>query len=174
MTGLELLQAVLSGERMQPPIGAALNMTLVEAEPGRVVFEGRPTHDHLNVLGVVHGGYAGVLLDSAMGCALLSLLPTAGGIAAASFEVKLVRPVMPASLVAAEGLVVYLGRSHGVAEASLRDVSTGKLLACGTTTCFVLETIPGPEGWEDDQTTVTSSPSTPSRVPPIPAPSESR
>lgn len=136
-SGLELLEAVVAGDRPQPPIATALDMRLVEAARGRAVFEGRPSESHLNMLGVVHGGYAGTLLDSAMGCALLSMLPTAEGISAASFEVKLVRPVLPGTVVVAEGTVVHLGRTHGVAEASLHDAATGKLLAHGTTTCFV-------------------------------------
>ena len=41
---------------------------------GRVVFEGEPGEEHYNPIGVVHGGYAATLLDSALGCAVHTTL----------------------------------------------------------------------------------------------------
>ncbi|MFD8704073.1 PaaI family thioesterase [Kitasatospora sp. NPDC059648] len=48
---------------------------MTEVKPGTVVFEGE-AGDHLfNPMNTVHGGYLATLLDSALGCAMLSKLP---------------------------------------------------------------------------------------------------
>lgn len=146
LAGLELLEAVLDGARPQPAIGTALNMTLVEVEDRRTVFEGRPTEAHTNMLGAVHGGYAATVLDSAMGCAVLTTVPSGHEVSTVSLEVKLIRPLVPGTLVLAEGVVIHAGRTHAVAEGSLRDAETGKLLAHGTTTCMISDSRSAAEG----------------------------
>ena len=70
--GLGFLQAIIDGTLPQPPIGETLGFHLVEAEPGRAVFAGTPEFRHYNPIGTVHGGFAATLLDSALGCAILS------------------------------------------------------------------------------------------------------
>jgi len=57
------------------------------------VFEGRPAEEHYNPIGVVHGGYAATLLDSALGCSVHTTLPAGVGYTTLSLEVKFVRPV---------------------------------------------------------------------------------
>src|SRR4029453_1260752 len=56
--GLTVLRRILSGELPAPPITELLPFTLIEAEAGRVVFEGRPDERLLNPMGTVHGGFA--------------------------------------------------------------------------------------------------------------------
>ena len=65
----------------------------VEAEPGRAVFEMEPGPEHYNPIGSVHGGVALTLLDSAMGCAVHTLLEA--GVRYTTLEVKtnFVRPI---------------------------------------------------------------------------------
>ena len=69
-SGLEFLRDIISGTLPFPPIGKTLNFFPVEAEEGRVVFQGTPTFDFYNPIGTVHGGWAATLLDSCMGCAM--------------------------------------------------------------------------------------------------------
>ena len=57
------------------PIAELMGFEAVEAEEGRVVFAAVPGEQHYNPIGVVHGGLAATLLDSAMGCAVHSTLP---------------------------------------------------------------------------------------------------
>ena len=71
-TGLEMFQAMLAGELPAAPISKTLDFMLVEAESGRVVFQGRPRPRHYNPMGTVHGGWFATLLDSALGCAVQS------------------------------------------------------------------------------------------------------
>src|SRR4051794_17899813 len=75
MSGMEYMRAILRGEIPRPPIAGSLDFTLAEVEEGRAVFTLTPAEFHYNPIGVVHGGVAATLLDSAMGCAVHSLLP---------------------------------------------------------------------------------------------------
>ena len=85
LSGLEQLQALMaSGKR--PGISDSLDFTLAEAEVGRAVFEGVPGHHAYNPIGMVHGGYAATLLDSACGCAVHSQLKA--GQAYTTLEIK--------------------------------------------------------------------------------------
>jgi uncharacterized protein (TIGR00369 family) len=72
LPGLEMLRRMISGELALPPITALMSMRLVEAEPGRVVWEALPGEEHYNPIGTVHAGFATTLLDSTMGTAFVS------------------------------------------------------------------------------------------------------
>src|SRR5215213_5582041 len=75
MSGLEYMRAMIAGELPRPPISWTLGFTLSEVEEGRAVFTMEPAEFHYNPIGLVHGGVAATLLDSAMGCAVHTLLP---------------------------------------------------------------------------------------------------
>lgn len=56
-SGLELMRSGIGREKAgQPGIGRSLNFWLVEADDGRVVFEGEPGMESLNPLGIIHAG----------------------------------------------------------------------------------------------------------------------
>jgi uncharacterized protein (TIGR00369 family) len=140
MSGLEYVEAIAAGELPPPPIAVLLRMEPVELEPGRAVFEGEPGEEHYNPIGVVHGGYAATLLDSALGCAVHTTLPAGAGYTTLGLEVKFVRPLTADTVrVRAEAEVVHRGRRQATAEARLTEASTGKLLAHATTTCLILD-----------------------------------
>jgi hypothetical protein len=65
-TGLDFLQGVVDGRLPAPPIAETLGFALVTVEKGRAIFEGVPQQRHYNPIGVVHGGFAMTLLDSAL------------------------------------------------------------------------------------------------------------
>ncbi|HJV95858.1 MAG TPA: PaaI family thioesterase, partial [Albitalea sp.] len=73
-SGIEIFQAMLAGEIPVPPISETLDFILVEAEPGRVQFQGKPQFEHYNPMGTVHGGVFCDIADAAMGMALASTL----------------------------------------------------------------------------------------------------
>jgi uncharacterized protein (TIGR00369 family) len=114
-------------------------MSPTEAAVGRAVFEGEPGEEHYNPIGVVHGGYASTLLDSALGCAVQTTLEAGEAYTTLSLEVKMLRPITrETGRVRAEATVVHRGRRQATAEARLLAVDTGKVLASGTTTCMIL------------------------------------
>lgn len=136
-SGLELLQRVVDGRYPAAPIGLALAFALEEVSPGRAVFRGMPDERHLNPLGGVHGGWTATIMDSALACAVQTLLEKGEAYTTAEFKVNLIRPITTRTgLVTCEGTVVHRGRTTAVSEARLVD-GDGKLLAFGTETCTI-------------------------------------
>ncbi len=139
MSGLEIMHAMLRGEVPYPPIAKTLDFTLLEVEPGRAVFQGTPGPAHLNPMGTIHGGWYATLLDSAMGCAVHSMLPAGRAYTTAELGVNLVRAIgTRAPRVRAEGKVIHCGRQLATAEARLFGPD-GTLYAHATTTCLVFD-----------------------------------
>jgi uncharacterized protein (TIGR00369 family) len=138
MSGIAYLRAIRDGRIPAPPFALTLAMRLVEVEEGQALFECEPAEYHYNPIGVVHGGLAATLLDSAMGCAVQSLLPSGTGYTTLEIKVNFVRALTRATgTVRAEGRIVNQGRRVAVAEARITDAA-GKLYAHGTTTCLIL------------------------------------
>lgn len=138
MSGLEFLRAIRDGRLPAPPIAELLGFRLVEAEPGHAVFEVTPGERHYNPIGVVHGGLAMTLLDSAMGCSVHTQLPTGTGYTTLEAKVNLVRPVGAGTgALRAIGKLIHAGKRVATAEGRLVD-REGKLYAHATTTCLVL------------------------------------
>jgi len=139
MTGYDLLKAMFDGELPPAPIALTLGFAPLELERGRVVFTGTPEERHYNPIGSVHGGYAATLLDSAMGCAVHSVLDAGVGYTTLDLQVRYVRPMTARTgKVRAEGTVVHAGRRQAVAEGRLVGAADGRLLAHGTTTCLIV------------------------------------
>jgi uncharacterized protein (TIGR00369 family) len=139
LSGLETLQAMLRGELPYPPIAKTLDFNLMEVEPGKAVFQGTPGPAHLNPMGTIHGGWYATLLDSALGCAVHTMMPAGRGYTTAELSVNLVRGINgKAPRVRAEGKVIHCGRQLATAEARLYGPD-GTLFAHGTTTCLVFD-----------------------------------
>lgn len=137
-SGREILEAMMSGELPYPPMNETMNMTLLEVGNGRAVFQGIPQHQHYNPLGTVHGGWFATLLDSALGCAVQTMLPVGRSYTTAELSINIVRPAShKTGPLRAVGRVVHSGRQIATAEARVED-EKGKLYAHATTTCFVL------------------------------------
>ena len=138
--GLDYVRAVQSGELPPPPIAVVMNYRTAEVEEGRAVFIGEPDEEHYNPIGVVHGGYASTILDSALGCAVHTTCAEGEGYTSQTLEVKYLRPITrDTGGVRAEAEVIHRGRKTATSEARLTSLETGKLLATGTSTCLILE-----------------------------------
>jgi len=138
ISGLEFLQKFTKREMPPPPIGALMGFNLVEVSPGRAVFAAEPAEFHYNPIGVVHGGLAATLLDSAMGCAVHSLLPQGRAYTTLEIKVNYVRAIKRESgRLRAVASVVHMGGKIATAEGRLVD-ATGQLYAHATTTCILL------------------------------------
>jgi uncharacterized protein (TIGR00369 family) len=143
LSGLDHLRGIRDGEIPQAPIAKLLGMEIDEVEEGRAVFSVEPGEHHYNPIGVVHGGLAATMLDSAMGCAVQTTLPAGKGYTTLGFTVNLVRPVTKdTGRLLCEGKVVHAGSRMATAEGRVFVAGTGKLVAHGSTTCMVLD-LPG-------------------------------
>ena len=137
MSGIEVIKAIQAGELPPPPIAELIGMWLAEASEGRVVFAIEPAEYHYSPLGMVHGGIAATLLDSAMGLAVVSMLPAATSFTTLELKVNYVRPITDKTgVMYCEGKIIHVGGRIATAEGRLSDTS-GKLYAHGTTTCLM-------------------------------------
>ncbi|BDE06571.1 hypothetical protein WPS_18470 [Vulcanimicrobium alpinum] len=138
MTGLQALQAIVEGRVPPPPIANLMDFTIVEVDQGRAVFEGLPGEHHYNPIGSVHGAFALALFDSAMSCAIHTLLDVGVGYTTTDVQVRFIRGISKDSgPIRCEGTALHVGRSTAVAEGKLYDGSR-KLLGIGTTACAIL------------------------------------
>ncbi len=139
LSGLEMMQAMLRGDIPYAAIAKTLDFAVVEVDTGRAVFQGTPGPGHLNPMGTIHGGWYATLLDSALGCAIHTMMPPGRGYTTAELGVNLVRAIGPkVQRVRAEGKVIHCGRQLATAEARLFGPD-GTLYAHATTTCLVFE-----------------------------------
>jgi uncharacterized protein (TIGR00369 family) len=137
LSGLERMRQVIAGELPAPPIAQLMNIRLVEADEGRVVFEGIPEEDHYNPIGMVHGGFAATILDSAMGCAVHTLLPARVAYTTLEFKLNFIKALtVNSGPVRAIGTVLHGGRTTSLAEGRLVSAN-GTLYAHATTTCLL-------------------------------------
>ena len=139
---MEYLQKIVSGELPPPPIAALMNFRIAELSDGRAVFTVEPAEYHYNPIGVVHGGVAATLLDTAMGCAVQSTLPRGRAYTTLDVQVRYLRPLtLETGRVLGMGLVVHAGGRIATAEGRITD-EAGRLYATGTTSCLLFD-IPG-------------------------------
>ncbi len=137
LSGADLLAAMAAGELPPPPVMSTLGVEAVSFEVGRAVFALVPDEMHYNPLGSVHGGVIAMLLDSAAGCAVHSVLPAGTGYTSVDLATKYLRPVTTRTgRILAEGTVISRGSRTALAEARLTD-ERGKLLAHATSTCLL-------------------------------------
>jgi uncharacterized protein (TIGR00369 family) len=139
MAGVDFVRAIFEGRLPAPPIMQTFEPFDSTAEPGHVVFHSVPGFRHYNPIGSVHGGYAAILLDSAMGFAVHSALPAGTGYTTLEFKISFIKGMTAdTGPVRTEGHTLSVGRRAATAEARITDTQ-GRLLAHATTTCLVFE-----------------------------------
>lgn len=139
MPGIDFVRKMFAGELPEPPIMENVAPFDCTVERGTVVFSSVPGFRHYNPIGSVHGGYAAILLDSAMGLAVHSMLPAGTGYTTLEFKISFIRGMSKDSgAVRTEGKILNVGRRAATAEARITD-SQGRLIAHATTTCLIFE-----------------------------------
>jgi uncharacterized protein (TIGR00369 family) len=138
MSGLETAQLALDGKLPTPPIVATLGISLVEVAEGHAALEGSPAEWQCNQLGTVHGGWLSALLDSALGYAVHTVLPSGHGFTTLDLHVRFLRAVTVGMFrLRAEAQVTHAGSRTVTAEGRLIGPDA-KVYATGTTSCLVL------------------------------------
>ncbi len=141
-SGLQAMQAMLRGEIPPSYISETMDFIMIAANEGEAIFQGTPQVKHLNPMGTVHGGWYATLLDSAVGCAVHTMMTPGRGYTTAELSVNLVRGAAvgkePLRVI---GKVLHCGRQLATAEGRIIDAA-GKLYAHATTTCLVFEMPP--------------------------------
>ena len=140
MSGLEFIRAIFQERLPKPPITETMGFTGGAAEEGKVTFTGEAGEYLYNPIGVVHGGFAMTMLDSAMGCAVQTTLGADEAYTTLEAKINFVRPItLETGPVICEGVILHRGGRIATAEGRLLAERTGKLLAHGTTTCLVFK-----------------------------------
>jgi uncharacterized protein (TIGR00369 family) len=137
-TGREHLQAIIDGKLPVPPFAALVGARLDSVGDGEAVFRCTPDESTYNPGGIVHGGLLCMLLDSACGCAVQSLLPA--GVAISSIEIKVsFLSALRAGSGELEiaGMALRVGRQVAFAEAHARN-GEGKLVGHATSSIALL------------------------------------
>lgn len=139
LNGLERMLAWMRGERAFEGLFALLQFAPVSVEHGRVVIGADPTPDHFNTGGSVHGGFTAALLDTAMGCAAVTMTGPRQFVTTMELKCAYHRRITLASgRIEATGTVLSHGKRAVFAEARVTD-SRGQLVASGSSTLMILE-----------------------------------
>jgi uncharacterized protein (TIGR00369 family) len=134
MSGREYLEALRDGKLDPPPMVALMGMSLVEVGDGRVVFAAEAREYLYNGIGLVHGGFAATMLDSAIGCAAITAAPRDRMAVTLDLQVRYFKPItVKTGIVRCEGIVINIGRTTATAEGRMMD-SSGRLYGHATST----------------------------------------
>ena len=134
MSGPEAMQAIREGVLPPPPMAKLIGFRMAVAEPGRVVMELEAEESLENTIGLLHGATAAALLDTAMGCAISTMLPVGQTSVTLDLKLTYLRPLSAKSgTIQAEGKIIKLGRQTSYTEGFVRD-SAGNLAVHATAT----------------------------------------
>jgi uncharacterized protein (TIGR00369 family) len=138
-TGLDLVRAIFDGRLPAPGAARLLEMSGVMADEGRVVFALEPGPLHANPMGTTHGGILATMLDSAMTCAVHTMLPSGKIPTTLDLSVRYLKSASTTTgRLEAEGLAVHIGGRVATAEGRITGPD-GTLYATGTTSCMILD-----------------------------------
>lgn len=137
-TGLEYLQQIKDGALANAPATQTLGMYPHICEYGKAEFEFIPDDYQYNAVGTVHGGVISTLLDSAMGCTLLSTLDADTTFTTLELKVNFLKAITKdTGKLYTDTKIIHAGRTTALLESSLVD-KEGKVYAFATSTCIKL------------------------------------
>jgi uncharacterized protein (TIGR00369 family) len=137
LSGLEYMRKVMTGEMESGPMTRLLNIRIVEAEAGRVVVTGEPAEEFENGLRIAHGGFAATLLDTALGCAVNSVMPAGKVFTTLEMKINYTRAITRGTgTLSCAATIVHAGGRTATSEGRVVDAA-GNIYAHGTAT-FIL------------------------------------
>ncbi|UGY13695.1 PaaI family thioesterase [Bradyrhizobium septentrionale] len=152
MSGIEAMRAIRDGRLPPPPMAKLIGFRMAVVEPERIVMELEPHESLENTIGLLHGATAAALLDTAMGCAISTVLPAGQTSVTLDLKLTYLRPLSSRSgTISAEGKVIKLGRQTSYTEGFVRD-GRGNLAVHATATFSMLGGEPKTLGNSRDQT----------------------
>lgn len=122
MSGIAAMRAIRDGSLPPPPMAKLIGFRMAVVDEGRIVMKLEPHESLENTIGLLHGATAAALLDTAMGCAISTLLPAGQTSVTLDLKLTYLRPLSARSgTISAEGKVIKLGRQTSYAEGFVRD-----------------------------------------------------
>jgi uncharacterized protein (TIGR00369 family) len=139
LTGLEYMRRVAAGDVEGAPFARLVGMRMTEVDEGRVTITAELRPEHENGLGIAHGGLAATMLDSALSCAVNTVMPAGRIFTTLEMKINYVRAIRRSTgTLICTGTVVHAGSRTATAEGRIVDAS-GKLYAHGTVTCILFK-----------------------------------
>ncbi len=121
-TGLEIMRGIRDGALPPPPIARLMGFDCVVAEPGEIVMALSADESLENPAGLQHGAVAAALLDTAMGAALHTLLPSDKTPVTLDLHLTYMKPLTKRSgRITATGRVLRQGGRTAYVIGELRD-----------------------------------------------------
>jgi len=118
LSGLQAMTAQLEGRTPVFAMGRTLNFHLIEVKYGEVIFQGLPSENAYNTLGVVHAGWFASVLESALSGAIHSLLSCGQWCTTSDFNLHLINGVNPQTgPLRAQGTALHIGAHSASARA---------------------------------------------------------
>lgn len=133
---LDLIAAMLRGEKPPPPIAKLIGFKINSLESGQVIVELDADERYANPMGTLHGGILCDIADAAMGLAYASTLDEGESFTTLELKINYLKPVWQAKL-RAVGKVVKRGRTIGLVECDVID-EQDNLVARASSTCMTL------------------------------------
>lgn len=123
-TGLEVMRGIRDGTLPPPPMARLIGFDCVVAEPGEIVMQLTPEQSLENTMGMIHGGAAAAMLDTAMGAAAHTMLPADKAVVTLDLTLTYLKPVTAASgPIRATGRVLNLGGRTAYVTGEVRDAA---------------------------------------------------
>ncbi|HEX2834227.1 MAG TPA: PaaI family thioesterase [Thermoanaerobaculia bacterium] len=144
LSGLEYMRRVAHGEFEGAPMVRHLGMRMTHVEEGQcTIVLDEVKREHENGLGIAHGGLAATLLDTALSCAVNTVMPAGKIFTTLEMKINYIRAIRPEDApLTCVGHVVHAGGKTATAEGRIVNTS-GKLFAHGTVTCILFRDTTG-------------------------------
>jgi uncharacterized protein (TIGR00369 family) len=140
------MRATLRGLTPPPPIHHLSGLLPTEGSPGSVAFSMPASPWWQTPAGVFTPGVMAFLADAPLGAAISTALPAGKVLATSDLSMNFLRPAsVHSDHLVGRARLIQAGRSLGLSEVTVEDAQ-GRMLAHGTTRCFVFQPItPIPE-----------------------------
>lgn len=138
LTGLERMQHFVSHADERFGVASWLAYSVARFEQGEVVLRYEPREEHVNLLSTIHGGVLSTLLDTVMGCAVMTTLDVGEKHTVIDLHTKFVRAVsLDTKPLMVIGSVEHRGRRQATMRGSV--IAPGdKLCVSATATSMIL------------------------------------
>lgn len=138
LPGLRRIELGVEGRGVPPPIHHLFGLRPVEASRGGAVFTVPASGWLQSAVGVFFGGVMALVADAPLGSAIITELGPGEYVTTSELSMNFLRPGTAASgTLWGKARVIHTGRSLGLSEIQVKD-DQGRLLAQGSTRCFVL------------------------------------
>ena len=134
------MQELLRGKFPAPGISSLLGMTLESIDDDGITFAMHAHEWTANPAGLVHGGMASTLLDTALTLCVIAKLPTGKMSTTLNLNVTFVRPLFPTGeKITARAWPLHIGTTVATSQGQLHD-SRNRLIAHATATLSIIDT----------------------------------